>query len=87
MSHTDYTKRVRRPKGLKAISQKLHRRKLAATIRRVHSACNTDSKGEATCLREICEICVRPKSMMQENFAFFREIRVQKKSAMQANKS
>jgi len=53
------------------ISQKLHRRKLAATIRRVHSVCNTDSKGEATCLREICEICVRPKSMMQENFAFF----------------
>ena len=54
-------------------SKKSHKARivsLACTIRCVHSVCNTDSKGEATCLREIAfspfgrrtpfrEICVR----------------------------
>ena len=59
MPHTDLTNLT------EAASQK---------ARSYHPACTlgaADSKGEATCLREICEICVRPKSMMQENFAFF----------------
>ena len=48
MPHTDLTKRVRRPKGLKAISQRTHR-----YTRVCHPACTlgaADSKGEATCL-------------------------------------
>ena len=38
-----------------------------------------DSKGEATCLREICEICVRVKYLRDENRAIS-EIALTKKS-------
>ena len=56
MSHTDFTMLAL---GSTKKSHKARIVSLACTIRCVHSVCNTGSKGEATCLREIREICVR----------------------------
>ena len=58
LSHTDFTKRVRRPKGLKAISRKTHR-----YTRVCHPAANTRHSRQARAKRraicEIREICVK----------------------------